>query len=199
VVVEVVERTGRGGRPRSAEADEAIRRATLELLERDGYANLTTVRIATTAGVSTATLYRRWRSKLDLVVDVLRALADEQPVPDTGSLAGDCRALAHAVVSRMPSTGPMMAGLVGEFARNPELAESMRRNLILPRRATMFELLDRAAQRGELRPDVNYDLVFDVLAGAAYYAFAVMGRPPTPEMADELADLVLRAIEEDRR
>src|SRR2546423_15481019 len=61
----------RRGRPRSPEADEAIRVATVDLLTTDGYANLTMSGVAAPAGVSTATPYRRWRSKLDLVVDVL--------------------------------------------------------------------------------------------------------------------------------
>src|SRR5207248_2484280 len=63
----------RPGRPRSAEADAAIREATIGLLADAGYANLTMSGIAATAGVSTATLYRRWRSKVDLVVDMLSA------------------------------------------------------------------------------------------------------------------------------
>ena len=184
----------RSGRPRSPAADEAIRRATLELLRDDGYANVTMAGVAAQAGVSTATLYRRWHSKLDLVVDVLQALAEDWPIPDTGSLAGDCRALLRAMVRAVPSTGGIMAGLLGEFSRNEELAQALRRNLIVPRRAAMVEVLDRAAARGELRPGVDYDLVFDILAGALYYRTAVMGRRPTQAVADELTDLVLRAI-----
>jgi AcrR family transcriptional regulator len=150
--------------------------------------------VAAKAGVSTATLYRRWHSKLDLVVDVLTALAEEWPIPDTGSLAGDCRALLHTMVTGVPETGPIMAGLVGEFARNEELADAMRRNLILPRRTAMIEVLDRADRRGELRRGVDYDLVFDILAGALYYRFAVTGRRPSQSIADDLTGLVLRAI-----
>src|SRR5690349_10214273 len=73
------------GRPRSAEADEAIHDATAELLANDGYAGLTMSGVANRAGVSTATLYRRWSSKLELVVDVLAAGVEESPVPDTGT------------------------------------------------------------------------------------------------------------------
>ena len=86
------------GRPRSPEADRAIRDATVELLTRDGYANLTMSGVAAAAGVSTATLYRRWSSKLELVVGVLKARAEERPMPNTGSLAGDCRSLLRSLV-----------------------------------------------------------------------------------------------------
>jgi len=74
------------GRPRSAEADAAIQEATVDLLATEGYAGLTMSGVAQQAGVSTATLYRRWHSKLDLVVEVLATRAEESPVPDTGTL-----------------------------------------------------------------------------------------------------------------
>lgn len=195
-MVTVQERPMRAGRPRSPAADVAIRGATLDLLRSEGYANLTMAGVAMKAGVSTATLYRRWRSKLELVVDVLHALAEERPIPDTGSLAGDVHALLATMVAGMSETGPMMAGLIGEFGRNEELAAALRRNLILPRRAAMAEVLTRAAARGQLRPGVDHDLVFDILAGALYYRHAVMGRRPTTATADQLTDLVLRAVED---
>jgi AcrR family transcriptional regulator len=199
LVVDVAEHPTRSGRPRSPAADAAIRAATLDLLRSEGYANITMAGVAAEAGVSTATLYRRWHSKLDLVVDVLQALAEDWPIPDTGSLEGDCRSLLDTMRSRLSSTEPIMRGLVGEFSRNDELAGAIRRHLILPRRAAMLEVLDRAAARGELRPDVDHDLVCDVLAGALYYRVAVLGRPLTKAVADDLADLVLRAVGTEER
>src|ERR1700745_3810209 len=109
--------TAARGRPRSAEADAAIQEATVDLLVTEGYAGLTMSGVAHRAGVSTATLYRRWRSKLDLVVDVLAMRAEESPVPDTGTLEGDCRAMLRTLVDkvRTTQTTPIMAGLVGEI------------------------------------------------------------------------------------
>src|SRR5947209_16798858 len=144
-MVTVEEHPLRSGRPRSPAADVAIRQATLKLLGTDGYANVTMAGVAAEAGVSTATLYRRWHSKLDLVVNVLQALAEDWPIPDAGSLAGDCRALLRAMVRALPSTGGIMAGLVGEFSRNDELARALRRHLIVPAPAGMGHVLRRAA------------------------------------------------------
>src|SRR4051812_45381485 len=134
------------GRPRSPEADAAIQQATVDLLATEGYANLTMSGVASRAGVSTATLYRRWSSKLALVLDVLTFRAEESGVPDTGSLAGDCRAIVHSLVdkARTTQTTPLLAGLVGEIPRNPELAEALRANLIAPRRRAFNELFERA-------------------------------------------------------
>ena len=184
------------GRPRSAEADAAIRQATVDLLVADGYAGLTMSGVAAQAGVSTATLYRRWRSKVDLVVDVLAARAEESPVPDTGSLEGDCRSMLHSLVDKARTTQstPILAGLVGEIGRNAELASALRANLIAPRREALTEVFRRAQARGELRADVDLSLAADLLFGALYQRLLVTGEPVTVRIADKICDLVLKAL-----
>jgi AcrR family transcriptional regulator len=186
----------RPGRPRSAEADAAIREATIDLLADAGYANLTMSGVAATAGVSTATLYRRWSSKVDLVVDVLSVRAEERALPDTGSLRGDCRAWLRQMVDGMGETtaGPLMAGLVGEMARNPELADAVRTTLVGPRRAAFVALLERAERRGELRKGLDHDLVIDMLSAPIYHRVLITGAPITRGFADKLVDLVLEAV-----
>jgi AcrR family transcriptional regulator len=184
------------GRPRSTEADEAIRQATIDLLATVGYANLAMSGVATRAGVSTATLYRRWHSKLDLVVDVLGAKAEESPVPDTGSLEGDCRVLLQTLVDKARTTQstPLLAGLVGEIGHNPELASALRAHLMGPRRAALNEVFTRAKARGELRRGVDVSLAADLLFGPLYHRLLITGEPVTARIADKLADLVLLAV-----
>jgi AcrR family transcriptional regulator len=184
------------GRPRSAEADDAIRQATIDLLATDGFANLTMSGVASTAGVSTATLYRRWRSKVDLVVDVLSVRADERPVPDTGTLRGDLRSWLRQMVASMQETtaGPIMAGIVGEIGRNPELAQALRTHLIAPRRAAFTDALDRAERRGEFRKGLDRDLVADMLSAPIYHRVLITGAPISKAFADKLVDLVLEAV-----
>src|ERR1700694_1018579 len=97
--------SGVRGRPRSAEADQAITASTLALLEEEGFAGLTMAGVAARAGVSTATLYRRWPSKLDLVVGVVTAWADDAPAIDTGTLAGDLAMLLSSMASRLGTDG----------------------------------------------------------------------------------------------
>lgn len=186
----------RPGRPRSAEADAAIRDATIELLADAGYANVTMSGVAATAGVSTATLYRRWRSKVDLVVDVLSVRAEENPVPDTGSLRGDCRAWLRQMVDGMRETtaGPLMAGLVGELGRNPELADALRTALIGPRRAAFVAMLERGERRGELRKGLDHEVVVDMLSAPIYHRVLVTGAPISRGFADKVVDLVLEAV-----
>ena len=188
--------THRIGRPRSPEADEAIRNATVDLLATVGYANLTMSGVASRAGVSTATLYRRWRSKLDLVVDVLGARAEENPVPDTGSLEGDCRAILQTLVdkARTTRTTPLLAGLVGEIGRNPDLASALRAHLIGPRRAALNDVFARAKARRELRDDVDVSVAGDLLFGPLYHRLLITGEPVTTRTAEKLTDLLMRAV-----
>ena len=84
----------RRGRPRDATRDRALLEATLAVLSESGYSGFTTAAVAARAGVSTATLYRRWPSKEGLVVAAASAYAQELTAPtDTGTLEGDLRAL----------------------------------------------------------------------------------------------------------
>ena len=184
------------GRPRSAEADLAIREATLGLLATQGYAELTMSGVATAAGVSTATLYRRWRSKLELVIDVLRERAEAREVPDTGSLHGDLHAVVGGMVEVLTSSanGSVLPGLISEISRNPELAKVFRSSLVAPRRAAWKELLARSAARGELRDGVDFGLVADLITGPLYARLLITGEPITTRMAKDLGDLVFHAI-----
>jgi len=193
------EAPARQGRPRSEAADAAIQEATLDLLASGGYANLTMSGVAARAGVSTATLYRRWTSKLELVVATFVARAGERTIPDKGSLRDDVTALMRDVVDRFTTTtsGRIIRGLVDEIGRNPELADALRENLVLPRRAAMAEMLGRAATRGELRPGLDADVVMDLMFGPLYHRLLITGETVTPRVMRALTDLVLHAIATD--
>jgi AcrR family transcriptional regulator len=186
----------RPGRPRSEAADEAIQDATLDLLARDGYANLTMSGVAVEAGVSTATLYRRWSSKLDLVVATFVARADDRSVPDKGSLRDDVAALLKDTVERFRTTasGRIIRGLIDEMGRNPELADAMRESILVPRRRALTAVLARAAERGELRPGLDADVVMDLVFGPLYHRLLVTNEPVTARVTRLLTELVLRAI-----
>src|SRR4051794_41663433 len=93
-------RSTHGGRPRDPSRDGVIRAAILRLLAEVGYGALTMAAVASEAGVGKATIYRRWRTKQDLVVDTISDLnRAEAATPDTGSLEGDLRAMLHSFVA----------------------------------------------------------------------------------------------------
>src|SRR4051794_12952320 len=91
---------------RSARVQEAVLAAVLHELVESGYGSLSFDRVAERAGVHRATLYRRWTGKEALVAEALLAqAARDVPMPDTGTLLGDLRALVHAIVANI--TAPL--------------------------------------------------------------------------------------------
>lgn len=185
------------GRPRSVEADRAILRAALDLLAEEGFGGVTMEGVAGRAGCGKTTIYRRWASKSALVVDAITACKEDgHPIPNTGSIRGDLRAYARATVATMRTSdlGRILPAMVAEMARNPELAEAFRERLVRTRRSRVLEMLGRGVARGEVRADVDLDLVADALVGVFFHRLLVSGLPIDDGAADRLADLLLRGV-----
>ncbi len=184
------------GRPRDAGRDEAILRATFKLLRTQGYQGLTIEGVATAAGVGRPTIYRRWASKAALAVAALVHSADiALPAVDTGSLRGDLVAVQERQVElmRSPESRRITAGLVADLATDPELAETYVRDYLVPRRATVFQVLQRAVERGELDADVDLAFVYDMLVGPLFMRAVVWGQPLAPDAAEQTVNVVLAA------
>jgi AcrR family transcriptional regulator len=153
------------GRPRSESADRAILEASIELLAQRGLRGLTLEGVAERAGCSKTTIYRRWPSKLHLVVEAVAQLPP-LPEPETGELAGDLRQLLRRFVAILASTplSRVMPTLVAESSHDPELAE-----LLIPlwraRREPLRRALERGILRGELPSDLDRELAIDLLMG----------------------------------
>jgi AcrR family transcriptional regulator len=183
------------GRPRSSEADQAIEAATLALLEEEGFAALTMAGVAARAGVSTATLYRRWPSKLHLVVGILARLSEDAPIIDTGSLAGDLTALLTNTANKLTGEGGrLFEGLVGDGLRHPALSDALRAQLLAPRRAVLVAMLDRAVARGEIPQPEDASVTISLITGPLYERRLISGEPITPRTVKSLVTLLLRAL-----
>jgi AcrR family transcriptional regulator len=163
------------GRPRSEASHQAIIRATLELLLESGYRALTMEGVRVRAGVGKATIYRRWSSKQELVRDAIVFMHDDLQAPDTGSLRGDYEGLASVVRSAASRDGvaTFMPRLLGESANDPELHAIFYDNLVEPRRAQMRAIFRRAIARGEIRDDVDIELMIDLFAGPVIYRLLI--------------------------
>jgi AcrR family transcriptional regulator len=175
----------------------AIRRATLAEMARVGYARMSMEAIARRAGVGKAAIYRRWPSKAALVVTVISAVAaDDVVVPDTGTFRGDVHAvlIANAALLRRPMTQRILADLMAETRRAPELEAALRSDVQDRRRAKGRDLLRRAIARGELRPDVDIDLALDLLAAPLYWRIITSRRPATPEYLETLTTMIVAAL-----
>jgi AcrR family transcriptional regulator len=185
------------GRPRSEASHQAIIRATLELLLETGYRSLTMEGVRARAGVGKATIYRRWSSKEELVRDAIVFMHDDLEAPDTGSLRGDYEGMASFVRAAAQRAGAatFMPRLLGDAANDPELHAIFYENLVEPRRAQMRAILQRAVARGELRDDVDLELVIDLFAGPVVYRLLITGGDFAQLPAvDEQLDVLLNGL-----
>jgi AcrR family transcriptional regulator len=184
------------GRPRDPRAYRAIVDATTALLAEVGYAALTMEGVAARAGVAKTTVYRRWRSKAALVVDVMGNLLDLHPFPDTGSTRDDFLLGLRRLIASFSGTvaGQVFASLLADLVHDPELAASFRQEYLRPQWASIHQALERGAARGDLRADLDRDLVVDELVGPVYYHLLVRGEPLGEDSAGPLVDFVLQSI-----
>lgn len=184
------------GRPREARADRAILKATLELIAEQGVHDLRMDDVADRGRVGKATIYRRYRSKDELVTAAVAAAVSEIAVPDTGSTRDDLTALmrdAVAVYSN-PVAADAMPALVSAMHRDSELARAIRQGFLAARREALQEVLVRGVQRGDLAPGLDLELAVDVLGGPLFYRLLVTGGPIDKRLAEGVTDLILRGF-----
>jgi len=159
------------GRPRSKAADEAIAAATVALLSEGGFGALTMEAVASRAGVSKHTLYRRAGSPAALVISLVEGLpAETAPVPDSGDFEHDVRTVARnaAELIGASSFSRVMPALVGAMEHEPALAAAAT-DYFVRRRAQLRPVFERAVARGELPADSDPDLLIDLLIAPFYF------------------------------
>jgi AcrR family transcriptional regulator len=188
------------GRPREARADRAILAAALELMADRAVHELRMDDVADRAGVGKATIYRRYRTKEELVAAAVAALVGEIAIPDTGSTRADLLALmgeAVGVYSGRAAAGAMPS-LVGAMHRSPEVARAVRDGVLTGRRAALRQVLERGVERGDLRPGLDFDLALDVLGGPLFYRLLITGGPIDERLAEGVVELILTGFGPER-
>jgi AcrR family transcriptional regulator len=187
----------RRGRPRSQEADRAILAAATELLAERGLAGMSIEEVAARAGVGKSTIYRRWPTRGALALDAFLAeFSSQLPMHDTGSLRGDLRAALGAWVRAVTKTpaGRMLAGLLAEAQRDPQLGNAWRERVIEPLRAQHRVIVKRAIERGEIPPRTDPDIVLDLLFGPAYHRLLSRHRPLSDNFVRGVVDMIMDGV-----
>jgi len=181
----------KAGRPRDPACDEAILRATLDAFAANGYTGLRIEGVAARAGVAKATVYRRFPTKADLVVEAIKAgLQIEDVLPDTGDLRADLVAMMRPLMHHLRGDhGQLLTTFAAERVRNPDLAEAFDRAVVGRKREHMRHVVQAAVDRGDLPPDADVDLIAE--AGPAYvWHHALYGLP----LDDDLPERIVRMI-----
>lgn len=190
-------RTPAGAAVLRGEITAAIRKALMQELAAVGYGRLSIEAVARRAGVSKTAVYRRWSSKLELVLETVMAAASRKlPALDTGSLRGDLSLLfqvvAHAL--RHPLAAQIIPDLLAEAARNPTIDQTLQQVLRSKQQEIGGSLIVRAVQRGELPADIDPDAAVDLIVGPLYWRLAIARTPLTESYLEALADAVVAGL-----
>ncbi|MGW2252750.1 TetR-like C-terminal domain-containing protein [Kitasatospora sp. NPDC001660] len=186
----------RPARRRGKELENAIFEATLDQLTSGGYARLTMEGVAAAARTGKAALYRRWASKVELVVDALDStLPRPNGIPDLGSTRGELLQLIDVFAGAMSSrAGSALQVLMGELDHEQALMfkDFIVQRVIAPTTGTILDILRRGAERGEVRPGAVTPMVADVAPAMLLYQVKIRGRENMPpDYAVRLVDDVL--------
>jgi AcrR family transcriptional regulator len=190
-------RTPSGAAVLQPEITRSITEAVLGELSERGYARLSMEAVAKRAGVGKSALYRRWTSKKDMALAVVAEFSVGQAeFVDTGSLEGDIRALVEAIAQWLthPRFSSILADLVAEMARSPELGDVVEDMIGRPRRERGRAVLLRAIDRGEVAPDIDMELALDLLAAPIYWRLLVRDGTLEAGYLDELTEMLMRAL-----
>ncbi|MFD3440083.1 TetR/AcrR family transcriptional regulator [Streptomyces sp. NPDC058685] len=188
----------RRGRPRSEAAERSIIEAVVTLLEEGlPLSELSVDRIARTAGVGKATLYRRWENKEALFVEVVRSFEPaDPPLPGT-SVRDDLVAMVETVRRRGLARGSsaLLLNVLAQMQSYPRLWDMYHRMSVAPRRRRMDEVLRRGVEMGEIRDDIDLGLLGDLFLGPMLVRTVLRSdRTPGPGSAEEIVDAVLAGV-----
>ncbi|GGT60721.1 TetR/AcrR family transcriptional regulator [Streptomyces purpureus] len=176
---------------------DAIRAAVFEELAAVGFARMSIEGIARRAGVGKTAVYRRWKSKLSLVLDLVGAVATQGlPAPATGSLHSDVRALlevaAHAL--RHPVASQVIPDLLVEAARHPEISDAIKAALLDSQQGVVAQVVQDAVARGDLPAGTDPDRALDLIVGPLYWRLVVVRTELPQGYLDEMARAAVAAL-----
>jgi AcrR family transcriptional regulator len=180
-------------RPRvEGDREQEILESALDVLGEVGYDRMTMDAVATRARASKATLYRRWQSKAALVIDALCLHKDSGPPVDTGNFRDDLIANYCGLGGFAdPKQMGVVAAMITAIHRDAEFAEAYRSTFVASKVATARALYERAKARGEIRADLDIDLMAAALPGIVLHRVFVLGESVTPERVTQIIDQII--------
>lgn len=190
------QKPNRLGRRRNEQSHRAVLKSALEILQLQGYRALTIEGIAAKAGVGKQTIYRWWKSKAEIVLEALTAVAQERITTlDTGSVRADLELLLRGTFNELEQrSGAIVRSLMAEAQFDAEFSRAFREDFIAHRRAVMLEILRRGQARGEVSQTSNLELVVDLIYGAMWYRLLNQHAPLDEQFIQQLLDQVFSGL-----
>jgi AcrR family transcriptional regulator len=189
---------GRKGRPRDQRIDRDITSAALAVLSENGFDRFSVEEVAARASVAKTTVYRRFPTRTELIVGALQRLNDDlPPLPPPGPVRDRLVHVLTGVRHRMVSSakGRILTQVVGEIGRDPALVRLVHERVLAPRRALIRSVICDGMAAGELRADIDVDVVIPVLVGPMLYLAVWDANGPEHDVAVEaVVDTVLSGL-----
>jgi AcrR family transcriptional regulator len=184
------------GRPRNVKARQAILRAARELLEEGGLAAVTMEGMAHRAGVGKPTIYRSWpNSHAVAMAAFLESTAPITGVHNSSSAINDLRVQLHKIATVFSTkTGRNVAAMIAAAQSETELAKAFRNHFILESRKEGLRILERAVEQKELRDDLDFDVVLDLIYAPLYFRLLVGHGPLDKKFTDLIIDELLKGL-----
>lgn len=176
------------GRPRNQQTHGAILEAARALLRREGEGRFSIEQVASAAGVSKASIYRRWPTKGALLVELYMEGFSDLVQEDARSLRGEIKRYLLATVERLkdPLWRRILCSLMAEGQYDAVTSELLRDRVVGPRRAAGLALLRRAVETKQIPEDLDHDLVLDLLFGPLWYRVLFAHAPIDADFVDRL-------------
>jgi AcrR family transcriptional regulator len=174
--------------------ERAIIEGTMKLLEEGlPLGEVSIERIARTAGVGKATIYRRWSGKEELFVDVLRAAEPGDPELPGTSLRDDLIVLLESMRRRglANRSSAILHNVHAQMKSSPRIWTAYHNTVIAPRRRAGLEVLRRGRENGELRTDLDLELMYDMFLGPMLVRTVLH---PDADLAEDLAEQIVDAL-----
>jgi AcrR family transcriptional regulator len=193
---ETVPRRRPGGR--AARIGEAVHQAVLDLVAERGVDKVGIPEVSRRAGVQDSSVYRRWGTRENLILDVLLTASDRMlPVPDTGSLRGDLTALARALIGYLDTPLGRDLDRTLAYVSDSENMGEARKAFWSARYRALKPIVSRAVDRGELPPDADHRMALELLIAPIHFRNLLTRQHCDAEFADQLAGHVVRAMSRD--
>jgi len=189
------------GRPRNQQTHDAILDAARHLLRRDGESRFSIEQVAAAAGVSKASIYRRWTTKGELLIDLYMEGLPDAMVEEARSIKTELRRYLLSSVQRLedPLWRSILRSLAAEAQYDPATAELLRRKVLEPRRTSGLRLLRHAETQGQIAKGLDHEMLLDLMFGPLWYRMLFEHAPLDRAFVDRLLKQVLPALDPQAR
>ncbi|RKN07407.1 TetR/AcrR family transcriptional regulator [Streptomyces radicis] len=194
-MVEARSRSAQGvaGRPRDRHIDAAVIAATLETLDETGYPGLSLEEVARRAGTSRPAIYRRWSGRAPLALAAIATRLDVPTPPDSGCTLCDIAESFQVFLAAYRTIRPdVLSALYADCATDPQLRARYVETVVEPSRRAVAHTLDRAIARGDLRADLDRELLLDIVGSLVHYRATFGRRHLSDAEAGQAVEALLR-------